>query len=92
MLCCYADYHEDLHRRPPCDEAWHERTFGLVRSDGSLKPHAEVLRRFAATRPTVQPASRRVVLDWAQGEYYRDPLGRARAAFQAFLDERPAPV
>jgi hypothetical protein len=35
--------------RPPCDEARHERHFGLVRPDGSLKPHAEAIRRFART-------------------------------------------
>jgi hypothetical protein len=47
LLWCFADYHEELYRFPPCDEAWHERTFGLVRPDGSLKPHAAVLRRSA---------------------------------------------
>jgi hypothetical protein len=87
MLWCYADYHEDLYRRPPCDESWHERTFGLVRPDGSLKPHASVVRRFAARTPTVRPPSRRVVLDSPVGDYYLDPLGNARAAYRAFLAE-----
>ena len=41
MLWCFADYAEALWDRPPCDEAQHERFFGLVRPDGSLKPHAE---------------------------------------------------
>ncbi len=43
MLWCYADYAPDLWSRPPCDEARHERFFGLVRPDGTLKPHAEVI-------------------------------------------------
>jgi endo-1,4-beta-mannosidase len=53
LLWCFADYAPGLHQRPPCDEAWHERFFGLVRPNGTLKPHADVVRRFAATHPTV---------------------------------------
>ena len=41
--------------------ARHERYFGLVRPDGSLKPHAQVVKDFAATRPLVQKAARQVV-------------------------------
>ncbi len=51
MLWCFADYHERLWDRPPCDTKLHERHFGLLRPDGSLKPHAEVIREFIATRP-----------------------------------------
>ena len=49
FLWCFADYAEDLWDRPPCDPggAMHERHFGLVRPDGSLKPHADVMRSFA---------------------------------------------
>ena len=52
LLWCFADYAEQLWDRPPLDPggAIHERHFGLVRPDGTLKPHAEVVRRFAATR------------------------------------------
>ena len=85
MLWCFADYHEDLYHRPPCDEARHERHFGLVRPDGSLKPHAEVLRRFAATRPVVQAATRTVSVESVRGMYDRDPLENARAAYRAYL-------
>ena len=40
FMWCFADYHPDLWDRPPCDDggAKHERHFGLVRPDGSLKP------------------------------------------------------
>lgn len=72
--------------RPPCDQAVHERFFGLVRPDGSLKPHAEVIQRFASSGPLVQPARRRVRLDVTPQEYYHDPLRhiqRLYAAFQA---------
>jgi endo-1,4-beta-mannosidase len=90
MLWCFADYHPRLHQRPPCEEAWHERHFGLVRPDGSLKPHAEVVRRFAATHPRVQPARRRVNLAIDPGEYYRDPAGHAERAYRAFLETSAA--
>jgi len=33
----------------------HERFFGLVRPDDSLKPHTEVIKQFTATKPTVKP-------------------------------------
>ena len=74
MLWCFADASSELWERPPYRDWRHERFFGLVRPDGSLKPHAEVLRRFAASRPRVvrPPAVR---LDPIDSEaYYRDPI------------------
>jgi endo-1,4-beta-mannosidase len=86
MLWCYADYIPELYNRPPCLEAWHERFFGLVRPDGSLKPHAEVIKRFAATEPKVQPPQRSVTLDISPEAYYQDPLTHARRLYRTFLD------
>jgi len=86
MLWCFADYDEALWNQPPCDEAQHERSFGLVRSDGTLKPHAERLRAFAAERPRVRPATRRVALDVTPEAYYDDPSGHARRLYRAYLD------
>jgi endo-1,4-beta-mannosidase len=74
MVWCFADYAEALWDRPPCLESWHERYFGLVRPDGSVKPHAEVMKRFAETNPTVQPAKRTVTLDVTPEEYYAAPV------------------
>ncbi len=73
MLWCYADYVPELWELPPCKESKHERFFGLVRPDGSVKPHAEVIKAFAATRPTVQPATRTVTLDVTQEQFYEAP-------------------
>jgi endo-1,4-beta-mannosidase len=87
MLWCYADYVPELYGRPPCEESWHERFFGLVRPDGTLKPHAGVLRRFAATQPRVRPAQRALALDVTPEEYYQDPLGHARRLYRTFLAE-----
>jgi endo-1,4-beta-mannosidase len=85
LTWCYADYAPELYDLPPCDEAWHERYFGLVRPDGTLKPHAAVIQRFAASQPVVKPALRRVSLDIAPEEYYLDPLHHARRAYQNYL-------
>jgi endo-1,4-beta-mannosidase len=86
LLWCYADYIPELWDKPPCQESRHERFFGLVRPDGSLKPHAEAIRKFAETQPTVNPhPTRTVKLDIPPDEYYRDPAGHAARLYQAFL-------
>jgi endo-1,4-beta-mannosidase len=86
LMWCFADYDPHLWDRPPCDEdgSKHERHFGLVRPDGSLKPHAEVIRAFAATRPMIRPATKTVTLDVTPDQYYRDPAGHARRLYQSW--------
>lgn len=85
VLWCFADYHESLWDRPPCSGSQHERFFGLIRPDGSLKPHAHVLKRFAATNPTVKPATRVVDLDITPEEYYADPFTHAVRLYRAYM-------
>jgi endo-1,4-beta-mannosidase len=84
MLWCYADYHEDLWGRPPCDKQWHERHFGLVRPDGSLKPHAELVREFAASRPIISAPSARARIDVDGEAFYRDPGAALSNLYQTF--------
>jgi endo-1,4-beta-mannosidase len=86
MLWCFADYATDLWDRPPCEEtgAKHERHFGLVRPDGTLKPHADVIKEFAATHRSVSAPSRTVTLDVTPDEYYQDPEGHARRLYERF--------
>jgi endo-1,4-beta-mannosidase len=86
LLWCYADYAPELYHLPPCNEARHERFFGLVRLDGSLKPHADVIRRFAATQPVVQPARRTVALDISPADYYQAPLHHAKRLYEKFVN------
>jgi endo-1,4-beta-mannosidase len=74
---CFADYDPRLWDKPPCDHARHERFFGLVRPDGSLKPHAQVLKDFAARKPTVQTSHRQPALEIAAEEYYQSPASYA---------------
>jgi len=87
FLWCFADYATDLWGRPPLEDtgAKHERHFGLVRPDGSLKPHAEVIRDFAATGPMVLDSPARTVeLDVTPDEFYRDPASHAQRLYESF--------
>ncbi|MGD8684298.1 MAG: hypothetical protein PVG27_10140 [Chloroflexota bacterium] len=88
MVWCYADYHPDLWDRPPCDHQHHERHFGLVRPDGSLKPHAEVLREFIATDPRIGEPSLRARIEVDAAAYYADPAAALPALFAAFREAR----
>ncbi len=90
MIWCYADYAPELYDRPPCLESLHERFFGLVRPDGSLKPHAEVIRQFAAAQPVVQPPVHTVSLDMTPDDFYADPEGNVRRLYKTYLEQRPA--
>ncbi|HEX5688972.1 MAG TPA: glycoside hydrolase family 2 TIM barrel-domain containing protein, partial [Roseiflexaceae bacterium] len=88
VLWCFADYVPELWDKPPCGESRHERFFGLVRPDGSPKPHAEVIREFAATRPTVLTEPRRAVtLTITPDEFYQDPIGHTIALYQQFVEQ-----
>jgi endo-1,4-beta-mannosidase len=52
----WADYAPELASTPPFDKAPHELTFGMIRSDGTLKPVAHALQQFASHRhPVVAP-------------------------------------
>ena len=88
MVWCYADYHESLWHRPPCDHQRHERHFGLVRPDGSLKPHAEVLREFIATSPVISAPSARARIEVDGAAFYADPAAALPPLFEAFKEGR----
>jgi len=87
LLWCFADYVPELYDRPPCEESIQERTFGLVRPDRALKPHAEVIKRFAGDNPIVQEPTWRVELDISPEEYYQSPLEHAKRLYRAFLGQ-----
>jgi endo-1,4-beta-mannosidase len=85
---CYADYDARLFTRPPFDTAVRERTFGLVRADGTEKPAAAVFRAFRARRDAgalgpVQPAAR--LLDVTADDYYRDPPRHFRRLYDRWI-------
>lgn len=85
MLWCYADYTADLWDLPPCQNARHERTFGLVRADGSLKPHAKVIQAFAQTKPQVQSMPEYARLKIDADQYYQNPLWHLLDLYPQYL-------
>ena len=74
LLWCFADYTPALYDRPPCDESIHERTFGIVRHDGTLKPHAQVVSDFARTNPLIQQPEKTFDISMTADEFYLDPI------------------
>lgn len=56
VLWCFGDYVPTIWTEPPCDESYHERFFGVLRSDGTPKKHAAVIAEFGAANPTVRCA------------------------------------
>ncbi len=90
LLWCFADYHDSLRGSPPLVESRHERHFGLVRPDGSLKPHAEALRAFAATQPRVRAVDHAGLLDVTPDEYYRAPAEHATRLYARYLERHVA--
>ncbi|MEP7133769.1 MAG: cellulase family glycosylhydrolase [Chloroflexota bacterium] len=85
MLWCYTDYVPELWDLPPCQNARHERFFGLVRPDGSLKPHAKVIQEFAKTKPQVKPIPEYAKLTVNSDEFYKEPLGYLIDLYQQYL-------
>ncbi len=72
---CYGDYDRTLFSRPPLLTAVRERTFGLVRADGTEKPAAGIFREFRRLRDTGKLIRGTVprVIDVSADEYYRAP-------------------
>jgi len=85
LVWCFADYAPELWDRPPCKEQRHERFFGLVRPDGTLKPHARVLQEFAASRPVVQPVPSFAQLSVDPQEFYRSPAQHLLRLFRQYI-------
>ena len=85
MLWCYADYIPELWNKPPCQNAIHERFFGLVRPDGSLKPHAKVIQEFAKTNPQVKPIPDYAKIVVNPDDFYKEPLGYLVDLYQKYI-------
>jgi endo-1,4-beta-mannosidase len=90
MLWCYADYVPELWDLPPCNNSRHERFFGLVRGDGSLKPHAKVIQEFAATQPKVQPIPEYAKFKLDPEEFYRNPVPFLLDFYAKYLEGVPS--
>ncbi|HUQ48661.1 MAG TPA: hypothetical protein VM053_10515 [Gemmatimonadaceae bacterium] len=85
---CYADYDERLYKRSPVSTAIRERTFGLVRPDGSEKPVADVFRKFRKRRDAgeLNRSSIPKILDVSADEYYTAPQANFDRLYLKWLD------
>jgi endo-1,4-beta-mannosidase len=86
---CYTDYAPALFGRPPFDSAVRERSFGLVRSDGSEKPAVDVFRRLRKRRDAGSIALGNIpdVLDVSADEYYRAPRSHFDRLFARWCEK-----
>jgi endo-1,4-beta-mannosidase len=87
----YGDYDSRLFDREPLALAVRERTFGLVRADGSEKPAADVFRKFRQRRDagTLGKVTVPKVLDVSTDEYYRAPGKHFARLYEKWVAERP---
>jgi endo-1,4-beta-mannosidase len=84
---CYGDYDPALFGRAPFDSAIRERSFGLVRADGSEKPAAAAVRAFAARLASEKVAFGRApkVLDATVDAYYDEPERHFRRLYERWV-------
>jgi endo-1,4-beta-mannosidase len=84
---CYGDYDAQLFDRAPFDTALRERSFGLVRADGSEKPACTVIRSFASrlARGEISFGSAPKVLDVGVDAYYAAPEDNFRRLYERWL-------
>lgn len=85
---CYGDYDPRLFDRTPFAHAVRERTFGLVRADGSEKPAAGVFRATRQRRDVGQLVRGPVpsVLDVTADAYYNAPAEHFRRLYERWTD------
>lgn len=84
---CYGDYDAALFDRAPFTAAVRERTFGLVRADGSEKAAVDVFRRLRKRRDAgaIPRAPVAPVLDVTAEEYYREPAQHFERLYASWL-------
>lgn len=91
---CWSDYGDARAAQPPFDRAPQERTFGIVRQDGTEKPVAAALAAFARRQRTVRPPNDMPMI--SSTYYYRTLPVSTKTLFDAFLgfvsERRNAPV
>jgi len=81
---CFPDYPRFLWDKPPCDFQWHERFFGLIRADGSIKPMGRALQEFAQSNPKIQAPERIVRLNMTADAFYADPQKHLPGLYKEF--------
>jgi endo-1,4-beta-mannosidase len=89
---CYGDYDAALFDRPPLATAVRERSFGLVRADGSEKPAADVFRRFRQRRDAgiIRRSPVAEALDVSADQYYLAPARHFERLYTQWLSRSSA--
>jgi hypothetical protein len=89
---CYGDYDRALFDQPPFATAIRERTFGLVRADGSEKPAVDVFRALRKRRDAGLVTSSPVpnAADVTADEYYRAPTHHFARLYGCWLSRSRA--
>jgi hypothetical protein len=93
---CYGDYDSQLFDRPPLSNAIRERTFGLVRADGSEKPAVAMFSNLRKRRDAGALTGSQVgvavprILDVSADEYYRAPGKHFARLYAKWVAERPS--
>jgi endo-1,4-beta-mannosidase len=87
---CYPDYDESLFERPPLKITVRERTFGIVRADGTEKPAADVFRQLRRRRNagTLVRGAIPSILDVTPDEYYRAPAEHFNRLYKTWTATR----
>ena len=90
LLWCFGDYDLALSREPPFDQAPHEMSFGLWRSDRSPKLALNAVRAFGkrertGSRPDLDS------IGVTQDEYLSDPRRHLPRLYEAFAAGWPGP-
>lgn len=87
---CFGDYDSQLFERAPLSHALRERTFGLVRADGSEKPAAGVFRKLRRERDAGKLVRQSVApaLDVSADEYYNAPGVHFKRLYARWLSQR----
>jgi len=88
MLWCANDYLPAIWDEPPLDEATHERSFGLWRSDGSPKPAVGVVTAHCGFATSPPPADRPWI-DIEPGEFYTPDGSHLARLYQRYCAELP---
>lgn len=89
MLWCFADYATPTWAHPPLDEAIHERSFGLWRSDGSPKPSLAAVEPFVGS-VRLSGSRRHDWIDIDADEFYASPREHLRRLYRRFREWTPA--
>ena len=91
MLWCFADYLPEIWGRAPLDRAPHERYFGLWRADGTPKPAAHHLGRYAGVLRR-EPARAADWIDIPRDRFYERPGANIRRLYARYVGAPVTPT